>query len=362
MTVTYAMLVLLVSLVLLPLAAAGDAASKPATTAPASTRAAGVEKIILDTDLGDDVDDAGAMAVLHALADRGEIEILAVGIVNGHPDAVPCADAINTYFGRPDLPLGTIAAKDAPIRHDTFKLGQIAAAYPHRLTQATAPDVIDLYRRVLAAQPDRSVNIVVIGQATNIMNLLKSKGDKHSPLDGVDLMRRKIKFYAAGGNGRATLPGGQAGWNYMNDKQAAWYELENLPSEFPTVFAGGSGLKIEIGSCYRDAPADHIVRKCYENYFKGTAKDRPIWDQMRLLYAARPSFRDHFKRSADGCVTINRDTGHITWLAEPNRNHSYAYVEKDRREAVKAELATLMMHVPKKTPASMPASSPRGEP
>ncbi|MEP1642867.1 MAG: nucleoside hydrolase, partial [Rhodopirellula bahusiensis] len=35
-------------------------------------------KLILDTDMSGDCDDAGALPLLHALADRGECEILAV--------------------------------------------------------------------------------------------------------------------------------------------------------------------------------------------------------------------------------------------------------------------------------------------
>ncbi|MCK9316355.1 MAG: nucleoside hydrolase, partial [Verrucomicrobia bacterium] len=34
-------------------------------------------KIIFDTDMAEDVDDVGALALLHALADAGEAEILA---------------------------------------------------------------------------------------------------------------------------------------------------------------------------------------------------------------------------------------------------------------------------------------------
>jgi hypothetical protein len=34
-------------------------------------------RIILDTDMSGDCDDAGALALLHALADQGECEILA---------------------------------------------------------------------------------------------------------------------------------------------------------------------------------------------------------------------------------------------------------------------------------------------
>jgi len=308
-----------------------------------SAQLAAAERIILDTDLGDDVDDAGTFAVMHALADRGEIEILAVGIVNGNQHAVPLADAINTWYGRPDLPVGTITA-GAPIDHDTFAMGQIAAAYPHDLTQATAPEVVGLYRSILAKQPDHSVSLVVIGQATNIANLLRSPPDAHSPLDGVALMRKKVKLYCAGGNGRATLPKGAAGWNYQNDRLAAAYELAHLPIECPTVFAGGSGLTIAIGSCYQRAAADHIIRVCYERYFKGAARDRPTWDQIRLLYGGRPAIRSRFEISPPGDITLDARNGHLAWTPTPARNRAYAYVTD--QAALVAVLTELMMHRP----------------
>jgi len=308
---------------------------------------AAAELIIFDTDLGDDVDDAGTFAVMHALADRNEINILAVGIVNGNANAVPLADAINTFYGRPDLKLGTIKS-GAPINHDTFKMGTVAASYPHDLTQADAPEVVGLYRSILAKQLDHSVTIVVVGQATNIANLLKSQPDAHSPLDGAALMRQKVKFYAAGGNGRATLPNGRAGWNYQNDLSSAAYELEHLPIEFPTVFAGGSGLKIKVGECYQRAPANHIVRACYEHYFKGTAKDRETWDQIRLLYGARPGFRELFDTSPFGDISLDKAKGNITWKPTPNRNRAYAYA--NNTTAIVETLTELMMHTPATKP------------
>nr|MBA3685173.1 nucleoside hydrolase [Planctomycetota bacterium] len=311
-----------------------------------------LEHVLFDTDLGDDVDDAGTFAVMHALADRGEIAILGVGIVNGNVHAVPCADALNTFYGRPDLPLGTIKV-GAPINHNTFRMGDLAAQYPHDLTQAAAPDVVPMYRRILAAQSDRSVTLVVVGQATNIANLLKSQPDTISPLNGVALMRQKIKIYSSGGNGRATLPYGDAGWNYQNDRQAAWYELEHLPSEFPTVEAGGSGLRMVIGSCYLQAPPDHMVRKAYEYYFGGVAKDRPTWDQMRMLYGARPGGRGMWDRSADGNMTLDVATGILAWTATPNRNRSYAYVND--AATVQAQMTELMMHMPASTPTAITA-------
>ena len=63
-------------------------------------------RIIFDTDMAGDVDDVGALAILHAMADQGEAEILAVGISSRNEDVGPCVDAINTWYGRPDIPIG----------------------------------------------------------------------------------------------------------------------------------------------------------------------------------------------------------------------------------------------------------------
>src|SRR5438034_261044 len=63
-------------------------------------------KVVFDTDMASDVDDVGALATLHALADLGEAEILAAGISSRNEHVGPCLDAINTWYGRPDLPIG----------------------------------------------------------------------------------------------------------------------------------------------------------------------------------------------------------------------------------------------------------------
>ena len=62
--------------------------------------------IIFDTDMGPDYDDVGALAMLHALADKGEANILATVSSNMYKNAVSCIDVINHYFGRPDIPVG----------------------------------------------------------------------------------------------------------------------------------------------------------------------------------------------------------------------------------------------------------------
>lgn len=302
---------------------------------------ASATKVIFDTDIGDDCDDAGALAMLHALADRGEIEILAVMISNRIPHAAACADAINTYFGRPDLPLGDIksaANTQTNDRYATF----IAKNFPHSIrSEDDLPDAVHLYRRILAAQPDASVVLVTVGPATNVSDLLNSPADALSPLPGLELVRRKIKFYSSGGNGRANLPRGEAGWNYKWDLPAARNELAKWPEAVPFVEAGGSGLTMNTGAGYAQKPAGHIVRACYEQFHKRTTNlGRATWDQLRLWYAVRD--RSNFELSPPGDITLEGDT--LVFSPTPNRNRRYAYAKDKPRLA--AEIETLMMHDP----------------
>ncbi|WP_424289534.1 nucleoside hydrolase [Daejeonella sp.] len=300
------------------------------------------QQVIFDTDPGGDVDDAGALAVLHALADRGEIKILAMGVSIGHDLAVPFVDAVNTWYGRPDLPVGTIKGT-ASYSADYF-MKNVVDKYPANLTKYNAPEVVDLYRKTLAAQPDNSVTIITVGPSTNISNLLNSAPDHHSNLTGVELVRKKVKFYAAGGNGNGGLPNGQAGFNYYMDLKSASNELNLLPADFPTVFAGGSGSKLELGSALSTASDDHIIRKSYESYYKGTAQNRPTWDQLRVLYACRPASRAYFDTSVRGKIQVN-SARVIWWETSSEKNHAYAYVNDFTK--VRDELLKLMLYDPR---------------
>jgi inosine-uridine nucleoside N-ribohydrolase len=306
------------------------------------------ERVIFDTDPGGDIDDGGALAILHALASLGEIEILAIGVVNGHEMAVPYVHAVNAWYGRPDIPIGTIKGP-APYSRDEF-MEPIVAEYPNTLTRDTAPDVVKLYRQVLASQPDRSVTLVAVGPCTNIYNLLHSPPDEHSPLTGVELVSRKVKFYGAGGNGGAKLPDGNPGWNYHQDLIAAMGELELMPTSIPMVFAGGSGRMLQIGSSYNNARPDHIMRRSYEEYYDGlaynkVAADRQSWDQLRVLYACRPSARHLWDLSPPGNIEVDPQEPRIRYTPNPDRNKAYAYVSD--YQAVQSMLTELMMYDPR---------------
>ena len=70
------------------------------------TGAASPVRIIFDTDIGNDVDDVLALSVLHAFQSRDECELLAVTITKPDELAGPFVDAVNTFYGRPGIPIG----------------------------------------------------------------------------------------------------------------------------------------------------------------------------------------------------------------------------------------------------------------
>lgn len=292
--------------------------------------------LIFDTDIMGDVDDVGAVAVLHALARRGEVEILAMGVSGKNPWSPLCLDALNTYFGRPSIPLGVVRgpAFDKPSRYAR----QIAEEFPHALESADdAPDAARLYREVLARQDDGSVVMVSVGQLTNFCNLLKTRPDHDSALDGVELVRRKVRVWVCMG-GR--FPEGREA-NLVHDGPAAAYAVRNWPT--PIVFSGWEiGQEIMSGAELVNAPKDSPVRRGYELY--NGLKDRQSWDQTAVLCAARGldgGLADFWGLVSGGRLDV-ADDGGDAWRPSPSGKH--AYLTKKRPPAeIAAVIERLML-------------------
>src|SRR6478736_1318313 len=122
------------------------------------------EKIILDTDFGNDCDDAGALAMLHQMAYTGEAEILATMYPMNDSLGAAAIDAVNTYYGKPNIPIGTYKGSYVyKGKHNDFYNSKLATDFSNDLkTGHNAPDAIALYRKILSSQPDKSVIIIVI--------------------------------------------------------------------------------------------------------------------------------------------------------------------------------------------------------
>src|SRR4051794_41548551 len=64
--------------------------------------------VIFDTDMGNDVDDALALAMLHSLESRGECRFIAVTVTKDNPWSPVYVDLVNTFYGRAHIPVGMV--------------------------------------------------------------------------------------------------------------------------------------------------------------------------------------------------------------------------------------------------------------
>jgi inosine-uridine nucleoside N-ribohydrolase len=310
-------------------AAASAQASGPATS--------GVP-IILDTDIGTDVDDAGAIAILHALASRGEARILAIMSCNRNRWSGPAIDTINTYYRRPEIPVG--ASRTGP--DDEIWYHELVPRFPHRLTaSADAPEAVSLYRRILAAQPDKSVTLVTIGWLTNLAGLLRSGPDRYSPLAGKDLVAAKVKELVSMG-GSWPNNQGEGEYNFTMDRQAAQEVIRNWPGK---VMFTGLGRDVMTGArLMSDAPAGNPVGSFYGSFFKANkVSQRSSWDLIAVLYAVR-GLSDYFTAVTDGRCVV-REKGVSEWMPGTGQGHAYL-VYKMPQAQLAAVIEDLMLRPP----------------
>lgn len=276
----------------------------------------GPEKIILDTDFGNDCDDTGAIAILHQMAYRGEAEILATMYPMNDDYGAPAIDAVNTYYGKPTIPVGTYKGDYVyKGKHNDFYNSKLAA-FPNDLKSGkNAPDAVWLYRKILSAQPDKSVTIVAVGPQRLLADLLLSKADDNSSLDGVALVEKKVKQLCTMG---AAFPEGEE-WNIRICPEGARLVAEKWPT--PIVYSGFEiGQPIMTGErLVSETPPSNPVRVAYEtNPQVDAKKNRHSWDQTAVLFAVR-GLRDYWTLGS-GDIRID-DKGKNTWTASGNSRH-----------------------------------------
>lgn len=300
--------------------------------------------VVFDTDMALDVDDVGALAVLHALADRGECRILAVGVSESARAydgqwAAAMADVVNTYYGRPDIPIGVYRGPHQPMGERGRYAEKTAGAFPHDLTSgAEAPEAWRLYRQVLAVRPDHSVVMVSVGFLTNLEALLRSGPDEWSPLDGVELVRRKVKEWSCMG-GRFPASGEPGEFNLATYPEATAYVIGRWPT--PVTFAGfelGARVKTGARTIRERDPAMSPVARAYLEYTGGA--DRESWDQTAALYAVRGlayGGATYFSTVTTGHNRIELFTGPPGPGPQPSRN-----VWRDAPDAEQAYLVEAM--------------------
>lgn len=307
-----------------------------------TTRPAAPVPVIFDTDMGPDYDDVGAITLLHALADSGQARILATIASTKYPRVGPVLSVLNTYFGRPDLPIAVpkgAAVDEADRQHWSDTL---VARYPHRIrSNGETPDAVALYRQLLARQPDRSVTIVTVGFLTNLANLLRSSADQFSSLTGRQLVERKVaRLVCMAG----AFPKGRE-FNVHRDAPASAVVYGQWPT--PVLFSGfeigqkvKTGLPLVQNARIRNSPVKDVFRISIP-LDKEDKAGRMSWDQTAVLVAIK-GFAPYYT-TRPGRITVQPD-GSNGWNAA-GKGHAYL-VEQWPVARTTALINKLMQHQP----------------
>ena len=282
------------------------------------------KRIIYDTDMCLDVDDVGALAVLHALENNGESKLLAVVFNELHPSGAPAIDAINTWYGRGDIPIGIY--KGSLYKPDTSPYLESVAKFPHDLETANTPSALDVYRKTLSEQPDGSITIVSVGFLNNLDDLLTAEPE---------LVAKKVEklVVMAGLN--------NDGFNLVRHDlvEVSQRVIENWPTPLVISHNGGS---VRSGEILKNASIENPVREGFYKYFDNSFKGRPSWDELAVLYGVR-GVGTVFEEVTEGTGSLRN--GYV-WNMKPGyRSH----LEHKISDAAFVEIIDdLMMEPPKK--------------
>lgn len=343
----------------------------------------GPSNIIFDTDMCLDDDDGMALAIVLALHNRREANLVAVTVGLDEKWCAPYASILNSFYGHPDIPIGTIRnglsleeahrriVKGLRLKIElplaTFARSVVerknpdgSPFYPRRLTDGSrAPEAVSLLRKTLASQPDDSVVMIQVGNSANFAALLDSRPDAVSDLSGPDLVKKKVRFLSLmGGTFRGTKESSGAvqpktnGINFYENVPAAQKVFNEWPT--PIVASGAEiagaisfpGISIErdfsyvpnhpiaeayLEECARIVPAFRLKTKC--------PHDHHTADLTAALYALRPD-RNYFSVSNPVKVTVLSD-GNIRFKEDGNGNHRYLIVSEEQK--IRTQEAMMML-------------------
>jgi purine nucleosidase len=168
-------------------------------------------KLLLDTDIGTDVDDAVALAYLLA---QPQCDLLGITTVTGEASArAALASVVCHAANRPDIPI--YPGAELPLKGEQRQpVAQQAAALPRWRHQAEFPQgqAVDFLRQTIRAHPGE-VTLLTIGPLTNAAQLFQRDPEIAGLLKGLVLM--------GGCFNPASPEYGRAEWNIAGDLAAS---------------------------------------------------------------------------------------------------------------------------------------------
>jgi purine nucleosidase len=192
--------------------AGGPCCSGQGSTATPAAGSVMAEKVIIDTDIGDDIDDAFALALaLHSP------ELAVIGVTTTFGDTQTRAKLVDRFLGelaRPEIPVaaGVATAPKSLLTQQRYAEGGHFAKSLH-------PDAVDFLLEQCRRYPGQ-ITLIAIGPLMNVGRAIDRDAETFRKLKRVVMMGGSIKR-GYGDMGYAAPRGPQAEWNIRNDIASA---------------------------------------------------------------------------------------------------------------------------------------------
>ena len=277
--------------------------------------------VIIEIDMGNDIDDALALALAHKAVDDGKIDLLMVSNHKKSLTSPEFIDIVNLWYGHPET---VVANSRMPVENNTYidytagvvHLCDSLEIYDRPDRKSDYIDPVLAYRKILSESKDNSVVIVSLGFATTLVELLDSKSDQYSSLSGRDLVAKKVKYLSlmAGSYGikDTIMVNGVRETLFDKTKKRCEFNVDNdIPSmkklmeEWPVAIYQNP---FEIGKMvmYPASAASERQGPVFDAYklYKKMPYDRPTWDILAVAYVLEP---DMFNKSEAGTIVVDEN-------------------------------------------------------
>lgn len=308
--------------------------------------------IIFDTDIGNDIDDTEALALLNLYIDDAKINLLGICLNKEGENTVRFVDIMNTFYGHPDIQLGR-ARNNGPDGSDPSEnyAGQVSTLVKEDGTPLFAttgidyeslPDAHILYRKLLASQPDNSVVVVSVGFLTNLARLLDTPADEISPLTGKELIQKKVRMLSImAGRFKDDYPE----FNVMINIPASRKLFTEWPCDIVCLpWEIGEAVRYPSSSIENDFGwvSAHPLKEAYIRY-NGMPYDNWAFDPTAVIYAVEGETL--FTTTEPGVIDVD-DEGVTRFSPCPDGKHRYVTVTDEQASVLRDYLVNNLTRKP----------------
>jgi purine nucleosidase len=251
-------------------------------------------KVVLDTDIGSDIDDAVCLAYLLA---QPECELLGITTVTGEAvKRAMIASALCRLAGKADIPI--YPGAETPLltsqQQQTAPQAEALAKWPDHQADFAAGEAVEFLRQTIHRHP-HEVTLLTIGPLTNIALLFATDPAIPTLLQGLVIM---------GGEFFAKAP--RAEWNIKLDPQAATIVYRAQPPLHRSI---GLDVTTQV-----TMPADEVRQRFDRPLLRAVVDFAEVWfrDRDRIVFhdplAAVTLFDHEVCSYRYGQVLVNLDT------------------------------------------------------